>query len=101
MHLHKVKLLRVVTTAALQGEVVRILDAAGIRGYTVIRAGGAGVHGVRTGETPETSNVIVEAVAAEGKAEDALRAVHHELFGPHAVIAYMLDAEVLRREKFL
>ena len=101
MHLHKVKLLRVVTTAALQGEVVRILEAASIHGYTVIRAGGAGSHGIRDVDSPESSNVVIEAVAAEGKAEDALRAVHAELFGPHAVIAYLIDAEVLRREKFL
>ncbi|MBI3790033.1 MAG: hypothetical protein HY275_04050 [Gemmatimonadetes bacterium] len=101
MHLHKVKLLRVVITASLQGEVVRILDAAGIRGYTVLNAGGAGAHGVRVAGDHERGNVVIEAVAAEGKAKDALEAVHRELFGPHAVIAYLLDAEVLRREKFL
>lgn len=101
MHLHTVKLLRIVSQASLQDEIVRILERAGIHGYTILRAGGAGAHGVRTGETAETSNVVIEAVASEGKALDALSAVHQELFGPHAVIAYLLDAEVLRREKFL
>ena len=101
MHLHKVKLLRVVTQASLQDEVVRILERAGIHGYTIMRATGAGAHGVRTGESAETSNVVIEAVASEGKALDALSTVHHDLFGPHAVIAYLLDADVLRREKFI
>jgi hypothetical protein len=101
MHLHKVKLLRVVIASSLQGEVVRILDQAGIHGYTILQAGGAGAHGLRVAGSDALGNVVIEAVAVEGKAKDALEAVYRELFGPHAVIAYLLDAEVLRREKFL
>ena len=101
MHLHKVKLLRVVASASSQDDVVRVLEGAGVRGHTISRASGVGSHGTRAGDEPGSGNVIIEVVAAEGTAVDALQAVHRSLFGPHAVIAYLLDAEVLRREKFL
>ena len=101
MHLHRVKLLRIVADARLRADVIHLLERAGARGYTVTLAGGAGAHGERFGLDPETTNVLIEMVAAQEKAEEALQLVHRELFGPNAVIAYLMDAEVLRREKFL
>ena len=100
MHLHKVKLLRIVAEKRLTADIVRILEHAGVRGYTILAAIGAGAQGQRLGESDDTSNVVVEAVAAEGKAEVALHQVHQQLFAKSAVIAYMVDAQVLRREKF-
>ena len=100
MHLHRVKLLRIVAEKRLAPEIVQLLEHAGIRGYTILEAIGAGAQGKRLGESDDTANVVIEAVAAEGKAEVALHQVHQQLFAKSALIAYLVDAQVLRREKF-
>ena len=101
MHLHRVKLLRIVAEARLRDDVVRLLAGAGVHGYTITSVGGSGANGDRLGTTVETSNVLIETVAAEEKALEALGLVHRSLLGRNAVIAYLMDATVLRREKFL
>lgn len=101
MHLHRVKLLRIVADARLREDVLRLLERVGAQGYTVSAAVGSGAHGERTGLNPETANVLIEMIASEERAEEAMKLVHRELLGPNAVIAYLMDAQVLRREKFL
>ena len=100
MHLHHVKLLRIVAEKRLTADVVRLLTQAGIRGYTILDATGFGAHGERPGGSDDTANVVNEAVAADGKAEVALHHIHEQLFGKSGLIAYLVDAQVMRREKF-
>jgi nitrogen regulatory protein PII len=99
--MHSITLLRVVCAKSLVPEVLSRLEEAGMRGWTLSEAAGFGEHGHRSGETEDTSNVVVEALADESIAERALKRIHDELMAQHPVIAYLLDARVLRREKFL
>lgn len=101
MHLHSMTLVRIVAARGALPAIVTLLEGAGAPGWTVLPATGAGAHGPRLGETDETSNVCIDCVTSEGRATEILRRVHGELLAQHPVIAYLQEARVIRREKFL
>ncbi len=101
MRLHHVTLLRIVCAKTLVPTVLSRIAEEGIRGWTQTPAVGYGEHGPRGGETEETMNVVIDALADQAIAERALQALQNELMAQHPMIAYLLDARVLRREKFL
>jgi hypothetical protein len=77
------------------------LEESGVRGWTLLPAGGFGEHGNRTGDTDETANVVVEALADIAVAERALKLLYDDLMHHNPIIAYLTEARVLRREKFI
>lgn len=101
MHLHSMTLVRIVAARPALPAIVALLEGAGASGFTVLPATGAGAHGARRGETDDTANVCIDCVTSEGRATEILRRVHAELFAQHPVIAYLQEARVIRRDKFL
>jgi hypothetical protein len=101
MPLYSLRLVRIVAEKVLLAELTTLLGTLGARGYTYYDAAGFGAHGVRTGESPEHTNVIVEVLASEHDAERIMHAVHDAFLPRHALIVYMLEARTLQREKFL
>ncbi|MCU0634471.1 MAG: hypothetical protein MUE41_06325 [Gemmatimonadaceae bacterium] len=95
------KLVRIVAERRALGDIVALLKETGANGYTVTPAIGEGAHGPRLGDADDNSNIVVDCVTSDGRADAILRRVHDELFATHAVIAYVVEARVIRREKFL
>jgi nitrogen regulatory protein PII len=101
MPMYSLRLVRIVAEKTLLSDVTSLLATLGARGYTYFDAAGFGEHGERTGTTPETANVVIEVLVSEHDAERILHRVEAAFLPRHALIAYVLDARTLRREKFL
>jgi nitrogen regulatory protein PII len=101
MHLHTLRLVRIVAEKRLADDLVALLVASGVRGYTYYDAAGFGQHGHRRGSSDTDANIIIETLVGDADA-DAILARVHELFLPrHSLVAYVLEARTLQREKFL
>jgi len=100
MQSHTRKLLTVITEAALEGTLVRDLDRLNAHGYTITDARGKGSRGVRDAGWEASGNIRIE-VVCEAETADAiaayLQAHYHD---DYAMILFMSDITVLRREKF-
>jgi nitrogen regulatory protein PII len=90
----------IITEKVLLRDVVRIIDAAGATGYTVMAAGGKGSRNTRSSGQPAVSdtfsNVKLEVITAS---PDMARAIADEVakkyFDNFSGIAYIDDIEVL------
>ena len=100
MHLHPLRLVRIVAEKTLTEQITSLLASLGVRGYTHFDVAGFGEHGVRPGTTPDTANVLIEVLTSEPEAERILLRVQAAFLPQHALIAYALEARALQREKF-
>ena len=90
----------IITEKVLLKEVVKIIDAAGATGYTVMAAGGKGSRNTRSSGQPAVSdtftNVKLEVLTAS---EDVARAIADKIakkyFDNFSGIAYIDTVEVL------
>lgn len=100
MQSHTRKLLTVITEAALEGTVVRDLDRLNAHGYTITDARGKGSRGVRDAGWEASGNIRIE-VVCEAETADAIAAyLQKHYYDDYAMILFMSDITVLRREKF-
>ena len=93
------KLVTIIAEDELQNRIVEEVHALGARGYTVIKAMGQGLHHLRASEW-EGENVVIELLVSEEIAERILDHLADRYFGRFSVTAYLVDAEVVRGEKF-
>lgn len=84
-----------VVAEKIQEDVLRL----GAKGYTTTHAEGRGSRGVRASEW-EGHNVKLESIVTEEVAGKILRHVADTYFEHFAVIAYMMDVEVIRAKKY-
>jgi nitrogen regulatory protein PII len=95
----------IVTEKVILDGVLRIVEASGATGYTVIAAGGKGSRNIRTQDRPSVvdsfSNVMVEVITSSDEVADRIA---HEVatayFENYSGIIYLEDVEVLRPGKF-
>ncbi len=95
----------IITESLVLENVLRTIEEAGAKGYTVIAAGGKGVHGERSSKRPGVSdafsNVKIEVITASTDvARRIADTVAEKYFGNYAGITYMQGVEVLRVPKF-
>lgn len=94
------KLVTIVTEAAAERGLIEDLRALGASGWTILEARGAGERGERPGDWTESRNVRIETLCdadTAGKLLDHLR-VHW--YAHFAMVAWAVDVEVVRPEKF-
>jgi nitrogen regulatory protein PII len=101
MHLHTLRLVRIVAEKRLADDLVALLVASGVRGYTYYDAAGFGQHGHRRGATDADANIIIESLVTDTDAEAILTRVHETFLPRSSLVAYVLEARTLQREKFL
>lgn len=101
MQLHAMKLVKIIGEKRLTPSVVGMLKELGIGGYTVYDVRGEGDYGLRLGGTEETANVIIEIITSEQNADTILTALRDDYFADYAVITYVSEVKVIRKEKFL
>jgi nitrogen regulatory protein P-II 2 len=96
----KLKLLTIIAEAILEERILRELKQLGAKGYTVTDARGEGTRSMHAIDW-EGQSVRIETLVS---AETATRIYAHlqkQYFVDYAVIAYSVDAEVLRSNKYL
>lgn len=91
--------LTIVAEAVVEARLLRDLEAAGVRGWTLTSGRGRGTSQVDASEW-EGANVRLETLLSSAAAEKVL-AMLAELYFPHfAVVAWMSPAQVVRGDKF-
>jgi hypothetical protein len=93
-------LLTVITEAAIEQTLLRDLDNLGVRGYTVSDARGRGGRGVRDAAWDEAANIRIEVICARALAELALNHLHVHYYANYAMVAFLMDVEIIRADKF-
>lgn len=94
------KLVTIVAEAVIGERIIRDIKQLGARGYTVGEVRGEGTRGIHTIDW-EGQNLRIETLVAPETARRILSHLAAHYFTDYAVIAYMVDAEVVRGEKYL
>ncbi len=100
MHLHRACLVRIVAEKRLTARILALLSEAGANGYTIYDASGSGEHGERSGDSFDTTNVVIEVLTTEPEGAVMLERVEKEFLPGAALIAYLHDVRTLRKSKF-
>ncbi len=93
-------LLTVITEAAIEQTLLRDLDRLGVRGYTVSDARGRGSRGVRDAAWTGAANIRIEIICPRPQAESVLEHIQKRYYANYAMVAFLMDVEILRSEKF-
>lgn len=95
------KLLTVVAEEALERRVVEDLREAGVGGYTIVPARGAGARGERPADWEQSRSIKVEVVCDEATAIALAQQLHDRYFADYAIVVWLEDVQVLRPDKFV
>ncbi|WP_024546399.1 P-II family nitrogen regulator [Picosynechococcus sp. NKBG15041c] len=95
----------IVTEKLLLKKIIKIIDAAGASGYTVVAAGGRGSRNVRSSGQPNVSedysNIKIEVLTANRElAQQISDQISVQFFNDYSGIIYLCNAEVLSAHKF-
>lgn len=94
------KLVSIVTEAAAERGLIEDLRALGVRGWTILNARGEGHHGERAGDWTESRNLKIETLCDAETCERLLEHLRTNWYEHFAMVAWAVDAEVVRPEKF-
>jgi nitrogen regulatory protein P-II 2 len=100
MQTTRLKLVTIIAERILEERLLRELRQLGSRGYTVGEARGEGTRGMHAIDW-EGQNVRIETLVSPETAERIMAHVAAHYFADYAVILYMVDAEVLRSDKYM
>jgi len=96
----------VVAEKFVEEDVRTIIESSGAKGYTLLTAGGKGLHGFHSTEAQASvvgdfSNIKVEAIVLDReKAERIASLLMEEVFKEYPGIVYLEDVQVWREERF-
>jgi nitrogen regulatory protein PII len=103
---HEATKLIIVTEKFIIKEVCNIIDACGAKGYTLVPAGGKGIHHFHPTDASASlvddfNNIKIEVVCmARQKADSIAQKVMESCFTDYPGIIYLENVEVLRSERF-
>lgn len=95
-----VKLVTIITEAALESQLVRDVEKHGAHGYTLTNARGKGSRGSRSASWEANANIRLEVICEETVARNIVRHVNEKYFEHYAMVIFTSDIEVLRPEKY-
>jgi peptidoglycan hydrolase-like protein with peptidoglycan-binding domain len=95
-----IKLLTVVTEAALDHAIQRDLKSLGATGYTITDARGRGSRGARAGSWDASGNIRIEVLGREDTVRTIAEHLQKRYYDNYAMIIWVIDAQVLRPGKF-
>lgn len=93
------KKLTIVAERLLKEPLVKLLNAEGATGYTLAAVEGEGSRGIHASDW-EGRNIQLETIVSPDAADRILARISDEFLEHYAVIAYLCDVDVLRRNKF-
>lgn len=94
------KLVTIVAEAVLEDRLIQEIRQLGARGYSISHVRGEGSRGVRASEW-EGRNIKLETIVSEPVAGRIMEHLAAHYFALYAVIAYVMDVEVVRGEKYI
>jgi nitrogen regulatory protein PII len=94
------KLVTIITEAAIESEICDDLQKLGASGYTVTNARGSGSRGIRNAGWSVSSNIRVEVVCSEALAESIAKHLNDKYYENFAMIQFESDVKVIRSHKF-
>lgn len=100
MELHAKKVVHVVASADIESRLVKIAEKYNHGGYTVHQARGGGATGLQSGMLDVDSNIMFLMIVDEQRMEPILVELDKMIKRGFQMIAYVTDAQVLRRDKF-
>lgn len=95
----QVKVVKIIAEDEIEAQVLQDLEAVGVRGYTLAKVRGKGLHRVRGSEW-EGENILIETLVSSEVAEKVLHLLETKYFEHFSVTAYVQDAEVVRGSKY-
>ncbi len=93
------KKVTIVTENILKESIIKILRKEGSTGHTITACEGEGSKGIHASDW-EGRNIQIDTIVSEETAHAILTAVSETYMKNYALIAYMSDVVVLRKEKF-
>ncbi|HCT58159.1 MAG TPA: hypothetical protein DGD08_13220 [Gemmatimonas aurantiaca] len=99
MHLHTLRLVRIIADPSQTAAIVALLAARGAR--TCLHSSVATSDPERSRATAQPALTLTESLVSALDAEAILRAVHDELQPYHAAVAYAVEAQAYLREQRL
>lgn len=99
MNFIPVKLVTIVALDSLSDRIINDIKACGCKGYTINEVEGEGLHGKHFTDW-EGRNVRIDTLVKEEVAEKIFTVIAEKYFEKYSIIAYMSDAQVLRKERF-
>jgi len=94
------KLLTMIVEAAIERQIAEELGHAGVTGFTVVEARGAGHRGQRRGDWDQNRNLRIETVCDEAIATELAERLLERWGENYAVVLWLQDVEVFRGSKF-
>ena len=94
------KLLTIITEAALERTLGKLLEKHGAHGYTVTNARGKGDHGMRDAGWDASSNIRMEVICDQETADALVDHLQEHFYPNYAMVLYLTDVQVLRPDKF-
>ncbi|MBO1751223.1 hypothetical protein J4G33_05345 [Actinotalea sp. BY-33] len=92
--------LTIVAEAVVEARLLRDLETAGVRGWTVTSGQGRGTSHIDASDW-EGANVRIETLLSTTAADRVLAMLSQEYFPRFAVVAWVTPAQVVRGDKFL
>ncbi len=98
--------INIIAERVIQDGILRLIEAAGATGYTVVEGSGKGSHGLHSRDRPSVASgafdiVRIEViVASRDTAERIAREVLATYFSEYAGIVTLKDVDVFRPTKF-
>lgn len=96
-----VKLLTIITEAALESSLIHDLECLGDPGYTITNARGKGSHGSRNASWEASANIRIEIICSYELTQSIVQHLQNEYYDNYAMVTFTSDIEVLRPQKFI
>lgn len=93
------KLVTIIAEAVLEDRLLRELRSLGARGYTIGEVRGEGTRGIHASEW-EGPSLRIETLVSPEVAARILAHLADRYFTDYAVVAYAVDAQVVRGDKY-
>jgi nitrogen regulatory protein P-II 2 len=100
MNTTKLRKVTIIAEAVLEDRLLREVRELGSRGYTMTAVSGEGSRGVRASEF-EGKNVQIEVLVSAVVADRLLDHLAANYFEHYAVVAYVVEVEVVRGERYI
>ncbi len=95
-----VKLVTIITEAALESKLVKDIEERGANGYTLTNARGKGSRGSRSASWEANANIRLEVICDEQVAKTIAQHVTTKYFEHYAMVIFTSDIEVVRPGKY-
>ncbi|MBC7691915.1 MAG: hypothetical protein H7222_09100 [Methylotenera sp.] len=99
MQTTELKLLTVICEPVLSSELIELAKSMGVSGFTTTAVQGEGSAHRHSGEVPD-AKMKIEVIAEAALALQVMDRIAEEYFKNYSLIAYLIDAHVVRKTKF-